>query len=61
MYREPAAWVTAMNTIELLHHAVRSNDRDALCKLYSKGADLNCVYYGTTPLISAIENGKSSV
>ena len=42
---------------EKLHEAVRSNDRQTLEELLSRGVSPDCVYYGTTPLLVAIEKG----
>jgi len=40
-----------------MHAAVRKNDIGSVEKLLSTGVDIDAVYYGTTPLLVALENG----
>ena len=42
-----------------LHQAVRSNDMKTVESLLAKGVEINCLFYGWTPLQLAIENGKT--
>lgn len=44
---------------QLLHDAVRKNDLDSVRRLVEvHGTDIDCVYYGTTPLLLAVQQGQ---
>ena len=44
-----------------LHKAVRGNDMKMVETLLTSGVDINCLFYGWTPLQLAIENGTQSI
>ena len=52
-----------MNTKEeQLHMAIRNGDRNRVEELLNKDhVDINCVYYGMTPLLVAISKSKSDI
>ena len=43
---------------ERLHQGVRDNNREVVETLLKSGVSANCVYYGITPLLVAIDKGK---
>src|SRR6218665_227173 len=46
----------------LLHAAVRRNDFDSVQTLTENdGVDIDCVYYGSTPLLLAIQQGYTDL
>lgn len=40
-----------------LHLSVRENDKEKLGELLGAGVDINCLFYGWTPLQVAIQEG----
>lgn len=49
------------NFEQQLHLAVRNGDREKIEKLLDKGVDVNCLFYGWTPLQLALQKGRFSV
>ena len=48
-----------MDKEDELHMAIRENNEDKVKSLICKeGVDINCTYYGMTPLLVAISKGE---
>ena len=48
-----------MNKEDELHMAIRDNNEDKIkCLICKENVDINCTYYGMTPLLVAISKGE---
>ena len=48
-----------MNKEDELHMAIRDNNEDKIkCLICKENIDINCTYYGMTPLLVAISKGE---
>ncbi|KAL4230211.1 hypothetical protein ACF0H5_010596 [Mactra antiquata] len=50
-----------MNQEQQFHHAVKEKDTKTLDELLNNGVDINCLFYGWTPLQNAINLGLESI
>lgn len=48
-----------MTKEQQLHKNIRENNKEDAEKLLNRGTSINCVYYGMTPLLVAISQGKN--